>query len=139
MADHDDLLFTPPQPPAAEPAAEANAAAAPPADPAPGEAPAGEPPAAADATEPTAPRKRRKREPEAAPLTFETALARLEAVVAEMESGQLSLEECLRKFEEGTTLAAFCTQNLQAVEQKVEILLRKGGADEGGTWQEFKG
>jgi len=133
MADH-DLLFEPPKPPDAIPAEPASDSVPPAAEALPPDATPG-----AEAAESATPRRRRKREPEAAPPTFEAALARLEAVVAEMESGQLSLEECMRKFEEGTALAAFCTQNLQAVEQKVEILLGKGGPEDGASWQEFKG
>lgn len=69
------------------------------------------------------PRKRKpKQEPE---LSFEEALERLEKVVAEMESGELSLEACLQRFEEGSKLAGYCSRSLAAIEQKVEVLLEK--------------
>ena len=55
---------------------------------------------------------------------FEKLLARLEAIVAEMESGQLSLEKCLARFEEGSKLAAACGKRLTEVEKRVELLLK---------------
>ncbi len=60
------------------------------------------------------------------PQSFEKALERLEAIVAEMESGTLSLEKMVACFEEGTALVRFCTQKLNEVEKKIEILTRKG-------------
>lgn len=60
------------------------------------------------------------------PMTFEKALARLEAIVAEMEGGSLSLEKMMAYFEEGTALIKFCTAQLNEVERKIEILIKKG-------------
>lgn len=59
-------------------------------------------------------------------MTFEKALARLEAIVAEMEGGQLSLEKMMAYFEEGTALVKFCTAQLNEVEKKIEVLVKKG-------------
>ncbi len=53
----------------------------------------------------------------------------LEAVVAELESGELPLEEALRKFEEGVKLARQGEQILESVEERIEALL----ADAEGT------
>jgi len=53
-------------------------------------------------------------------LSFEEALARLEALVEELEGGDLPLAEALAKFEEGMTLKALCAQKLQEAEAKVE-------------------
>lgn len=55
---------------------------------------------------------------------FEEALAALETIVREMESGQLSLAASMKKFEEGTKLANFCTARLAETEKKVELLLK---------------
>lgn len=55
-------------------------------------------------------------------LSFEQALSALEALVARMESGELSLEESLASFERGVQLTRTCQQALRAAEQKVEIL-----------------
>lgn len=57
---------------------------------------------------------------------FEKALERLETIVGEMESGSLSLEKMMACFEEGTELVKFCTQKLNEVEKKIEILAKKG-------------
>ncbi|MBU1694730.1 MAG: exodeoxyribonuclease VII small subunit [Verrucomicrobia bacterium] len=59
-------------------------------------------------------------------MTFEKALARLEEIVAEMEGGQLSLEKMMACFEEGTELVKFCSGQLNEVERKIEILVKKG-------------
>lgn len=56
------------------------------------------------------------------PLTFETALAELEALVTRMEDGQLSLEESLQSYQRGTELLKFCQGLLQDAQQKVLIL-----------------
>jgi exodeoxyribonuclease VII small subunit len=59
---------------------------------------------------------------------FEAALSRLEEIVAELESGELSLEQSLKLFEEGVKLARICNARLEEAERKVEILLKdKGG------------
>jgi exodeoxyribonuclease VII small subunit len=55
---------------------------------------------------------------------FEEALQKLEAIVAKMEEGDLSLEEALKEFEEGVRLAKFCTGKLDEAERKVENLIR---------------
>jgi exodeoxyribonuclease VII small subunit len=58
---------------------------------------------------------------------FETALAELEALVEKMEQGDLTLDESLRQFERGVQLTRSCQQALQEAEQKVQLLLEKGG------------
>jgi len=55
---------------------------------------------------------------------FEDALAQLERVVEKLESGELSLDECLRSFEEGVRLVKFCNEKLGEVEKKIELLVR---------------
>jgi exodeoxyribonuclease VII small subunit len=60
-------------------------------------------------------------------MNFEKALARLEAIVAEMETGKLNLEKMMAGFEEGMRLVRFCGEKLNEVEKKIEILARKGG------------
>jgi len=62
-------------------------------------------------------------------MGFEKALARLEEIVAEMESGSLSLDKMMASFEEGTRLVKFCGSKLNEVERKVEILAKKGDAE----------
>lgn len=56
---------------------------------------------------------------------LETALDNLESLVERMESGELTLEESLKAFEEGVRLSRDCQQALQQAEQKVRILLEQ--------------
>jgi len=58
---------------------------------------------------------------------FEKALERLETIVQEMESGTLSLEKMMKDFEEGMVLVKSCTEKLNEVEHKIEILVKKNG------------
>ncbi len=55
---------------------------------------------------------------------FEEALQKLEAIVAQMEEGDLPLEQTLKAFEEGVRLARFCASKLDEAERKVEKLMR---------------
>ena len=58
-------------------------------------------------------------------LDFERCLARLEEVVRNLESPQLSLDDAMKLFEEGVALSAECQKQLEEAEGKVEILLKK--------------
>ncbi|HLR78896.1 MAG TPA: exodeoxyribonuclease VII small subunit [Burkholderiaceae bacterium] len=58
----------------------------------------------------------------ALPRDFETALARLEELVARMETGTLPLEESLRAYEQGVELAKICQRRLDHAEQQVKVL-----------------
>ncbi len=53
---------------------------------------------------------------------FETALKKLEEVVRKLESGELSLDDSLKAYEEGVKLAAFCSKKLNDAEKRVEVL-----------------
>jgi len=57
---------------------------------------------------------------------FEDNLNRLEGIVKKMESGELSLEDSLKTFEEGIKLYRLCAQKLDEAERRVEILLQQG-------------
>jgi len=61
-------------------------------------------------------------------VDFEKSLERLETLVEEMESGKLSLEQMIKHFEEGSKLVTLCSGKLNEVEQKIEKLVKKGGA-----------
>lgn len=56
---------------------------------------------------------------------FETVLKKLEEVVRRLESGELSLDESLKAFEEGVKYAGFCTKKLDEAESRVEVLLKQ--------------
>ncbi len=57
---------------------------------------------------------------------FETTLAELEALVDEMEHGEMPLEQSLKEFERGIKLVRSCQQALTDAEQKVEMLTKDG-------------
>lgn len=59
-------------------------------------------------------------------LDFEAALAELEAVVAEMEGGELSLDGSLAAFERGIRLTRHCQQALKSAELRVQTLTADG-------------
>ena len=56
------------------------------------------------------------------PKDYESALAELEAIVGEMESGQLPLEASLTAYKRGAGLLHYCRQQLSEAEQQVKIL-----------------
>ncbi len=54
--------------------------------------------------------------------TFEMAMAELEKLVAEMESGKLALDDSLAAYKRGAELAAFCRSRLDDAQQQVKVL-----------------
>ena len=61
--------------------------------------------------------------------TFEEAMARLEAIVAELEGEDRGLEEQFALFQEGMELARLCDRKLGEVEKSVEIVLKEASGD----------
>jgi exodeoxyribonuclease VII small subunit len=57
--------------------------------------------------------------------SFEESLTKLEEVVAQLERGDLSLEDAVRLFEEGSRLSVLCRQQLEEAESRVEILMKQ--------------
>ncbi|MCL2105116.1 MAG: exodeoxyribonuclease VII small subunit [Kiritimatiellaeota bacterium] len=62
-------------------------------------------------------------QPEDTPQRFETALKRLEGIVAAMESGEMDLDAMIASFAEGQELLRFCAVKLNEVEKKIEALV----------------
>ena len=58
-------------------------------------------------------------------VKFEQAMARLEAIVGELEKGDLPLDESLKIFEEGIRLSKNCLKILEDAERKVEVLVQE--------------
>lgn len=56
------------------------------------------------------------------PERFEDAVAELEQIVAAMETGALSLEESLTRFQRGTELLRHCRGALESAEQRIRVL-----------------
>ena len=67
-------------------------------------------------------------------LSFETALANLEAIVESMESGDVPLADLLAQFEEGTKLLKICETRLKDAELKIEQLKKQ---KDGATFEKF--
>ncbi len=63
-------------------------------------------------------------------VNLEKTHADLEALVEELESGDLPLEKAMKKFEDGIKLTRACQTALKDAEQKVEILVQSAGGDE---------
>ena len=63
-----------------------------------------------------------------AEIKFEDALKKLEKTVEELENGDLSLDEALKKYQEGVELSRLCVQRLDSAKKKIEVLskLKKG-------------
>jgi exodeoxyribonuclease VII small subunit len=62
-------------------------------------------------------------------VNLEKALADLETLVEELESGDLPLEKAMKKFEDGIKLTRACQAALKDAEQKVQILLKTAGGE----------
>lgn len=60
------------------------------------------------------------------PLSFESAIAELEALVQQMESDQMPLEQSMQAFKLGATLLQHCQKMLADVEQQIRILGENG-------------
>lgn len=56
------------------------------------------------------------------PINFELAYSELEEIVAQMESGQMTLEASLTAYQRGNALLEYCQKSLADVEQQVQIL-----------------
>lgn len=59
-------------------------------------------------------------------MKFEEALEKLEKIASALERGELSLDDSLKRYEEGVKLAQICSRRLEEAEKKVEILLTSG-------------
>ncbi len=62
-------------------------------------------------------------------MKFEETLNELEDIVQQLEQGELSLEESLKQFERGISLASAGQTKLQQAEQQVDILRQKASGD----------
>ena len=58
-------------------------------------------------------------------VDFESALEKLEKIVEAMESEELSLDDSLKKYQEGIELIRLCSEKLQAAEKKIEVVVKE--------------
>ena len=71
-------------------------------------------------------------------LSFEDALAQLEKIVSELESGRAPLEASIELYERGAARKAHCEKRLEAARLRVEkIVVGKGGEAQGTEAAEF--
>jgi len=75
--------------------------------------------------------------PDIAGLSFEQALAELERIVAELESGQAPLERSIEMYERGAALKAHCERRLDAARLRVEKIIVGAQGAQGSEPAEF--
>jgi exodeoxyribonuclease VII small subunit len=61
-------------------------------------------------------------QPSDLPATYEEALQELDALVNQLDNGQLPLDTLLTQYQRGAALLGFCRSRLQAVEQQIQVL-----------------
>ncbi|MDI6758207.1 MAG: exodeoxyribonuclease VII small subunit [Candidatus Omnitrophota bacterium] len=59
-----------------------------------------------------------------AEIRFEDALKKLEKIVEDLEKGDISLDEALKKYQEGIELSRACNLRLEAAKKKIELLTK---------------
>ena len=75
---------------------------------------------------PSSPRASRAAPSAPPPASYEVALEELEQLVAQLDAGQLPLDQLLARYQRGAELLAFCRSRLEDVENQIKVL-------EGGT------
>ena len=66
-------------------------------------------------------------------MSFEEAMAALEAVVTQLERGDVALEQSIALYERGAALKAHCADKLKSAEEKVELIRSAEGRAIGVT------
>ena len=64
--------------------------------------------------------------PSAAPASYGDAVQQLEQLLAQLESGQLPLEDLLGQYQRGAELLRYCRERLQVLEEQVKVLDEQG-------------
>jgi exodeoxyribonuclease VII small subunit len=59
-----------------------------------------------------------------AEMKFEETLKKLEKIVEDLEKGDLSLDEALKKYQEGIELSRLCAQRLETAKKKIDVLVK---------------
>jgi exodeoxyribonuclease VII small subunit len=70
-----------------------------------------------------------KKTPADAPIDFEASMKRLETIVEELESGELTLEDSIARYEEGVKLSRGLTAKLDEAEKRIERLVDNDDAE----------
>ena len=61
--------------------------------------------------------------------SFENQMENLEKIVAELEKGELSLDESVTKFEEGIKISKECNKTLETAEKKITMLIKNSNGE----------
>ena len=69
------------------------------------------------------------KKPQAAPKSFEDALRELEQILAEIEGGEVGLEDSLLRYERGNFLIQHCRTILAGAEKQIEILSKQADGE----------
>lgn len=59
-----------------------------------------------------------------AEIKFEEAIRKLEKIVEDLEKGELSLDEALKKYQEGIELSRVCSQRLENAKKRIDVLVK---------------
>ncbi|MBO2945109.1 exodeoxyribonuclease VII small subunit [Paenibacillus sp. F411] len=62
-----------------------------------------------------------------AEMSFEEAMEQLELIVGQLEDGDVPLEKAIDLYQKGMKLSQLCSQKLEQVEQKIEMVVEEGG------------
>lgn len=62
-------------------------------------------------------------------LTFEEAIQNLENIVNELETGKLTLDESVKKFEQGIKLSKHCNEILENAEKQITVLIENSNGE----------
>ena len=63
-------------------------------------------------------------------MNFEDNLKKLEQLVAKMESGDMTLDDMIKAFEEGRKLVDTCQKDLESIRQRIEKVTKSGAVEE---------
>ena len=61
-------------------------------------------------------------------ISIEEAFERMDEIIEQMQSGELSLEDSFKKYEEGMKLVKTCSESIDKVEKKLITLENNSGA-----------
>ena len=59
-----------------------------------------------------------------AEIKFEEAIKKLEKIVEDLEKGDLSLDEALKKYQDGLEMSRLCAQRLDSAKKKIDVLVK---------------
>ena len=63
-------------------------------------------------------------------VSFETGIQELEKIIARLEQGEISLDESFTLYQQGVSLSKKCSQQLQEMEQKIQIVSLNSDEDD---------